>query len=100
MAGGRRPAVKRQLLARAGNPGALYGVPLASGKLGPIALVHEGDTVEIDIPGKRLTLQISEEEMARRGRAWQAPPPKVAGGYLGRYAASVTSAGQGAVLKD
>lgn len=67
---------------------------------GPIALVHEGDTVEIDIPGKRLTLQISEEEMARRGRAWQAPPPKVAGGYLGRYAASVTSAGQGAVLKD
>lgn len=67
---------------------------------GPIALVHEGDTVEIDIPGKRLTLRISEEEMSRRGRAWQAPPPKVAGGYLGRYAASVTSAGQGAVLKN
>ena len=67
---------------------------------GPIALVQGGDTVEIDIPGKLLTLLISKAEMARRRRAWQAPSPKVTGGYLGRYAALVTSAGQGAVLKS
>jgi len=67
---------------------------------GPIALVHGGDTVEIDIPEKRLTLLISKVEMARRRRAWQAPLPKVTGGYLGRYAACVTSASQGAVLKS
>jgi dihydroxy-acid dehydratase len=48
---------------------------------GPIALVHGGDTVEIDIPEKRLTLLISKVEMARRRRAWQAPSPKVTGGY-------------------
>jgi dihydroxy-acid dehydratase len=65
---------------------------------GAIALVQEGDLVEIDISGKRLDLLVSEEEMARRREAWLPPARKVSGGYLARYAALVTSASQGAVL--
>ena len=65
---------------------------------GPIALVQDGDEIEIDIPNKRLTLLISEEEMARRREAWQPPAPRVTGGYLARYAAMVSSASQGAIL--
>ncbi len=65
---------------------------------GPIALVQDGDEIEIDIPNKRLTLLISEEEMARRRGAWQPPAPRVTGGYLARYAAMVSSASQGAIL--
>jgi dihydroxy-acid dehydratase len=65
---------------------------------GPIALVQDGDLVEIDISGKRLDLLVSEEEMARRREMWQPPARKASGGYLARYAALVTSASQGAVL--
>ncbi|MDY7039574.1 MAG: dihydroxy-acid dehydratase, partial [Chloroflexota bacterium] len=66
---------------------------------GPIALAREGDEVELDIPNKRLTLLVSEEEMARRREGWQPPALKVTGGYLARYAAMVTSASEGAVLR-
>lgn len=66
---------------------------------GPIALVKEGDEIELDIPNKRLTLHVSEGEMARRREGWKPPPPKVTEGYLARYAAMVTSASEGAVLK-
>lgn len=67
---------------------------------GAIAVVQDGDEVEIDIPRKRLTLLISEEEMAQRRKAWRPPAPKVTSGYLARYAAMVTSASEGAVLKS
>ena len=67
---------------------------------GPVGLVQEGDEIEIDIPGQKLTLSISEEEMARRRKAWERPAPRVTSGYLARYAALVTSAGQGAILKS
>ena len=66
---------------------------------GPIGLVKEGDTIIIDIPGRKLNIDISDEEMAERKAAWIQPPPKVTGGYLGRYARLVTSASTGAVLK-
>jgi dihydroxy-acid dehydratase len=66
---------------------------------GPIALVREGDEVEIDIPNKRLTLHVSEQEMCRRQEAWIAPSQKVSEGYLARYAAMVTSASEGAILR-
>ena len=66
---------------------------------GPIALVQEGDEIEMDIPHKRLVLHISEEELAHRRAAWQAPAPRVTGGYLARYAALVSSASTGAVLE-
>lgn len=66
---------------------------------GPIALVHEGDTIEIDIPGKRLELDISPEEWQKRLDELKLPEPKVKKGYLGRYAGLVTSAVKGATLK-
>jgi dihydroxy-acid dehydratase len=66
---------------------------------GPIALVQEGDIVKLDIPGRKLTLQVSEEELAQRKAAWVKPAPKVTSGYLARYAKLVTSANTGAVLK-
>ncbi len=66
---------------------------------GPLALVEEGDTIIIDIPGRRLEVGAGEEEMERRRAAWQAPAPKVDKGYLARYAKLVGSASQGAVLK-
>jgi dihydroxy-acid dehydratase len=67
---------------------------------GPIALVQEGDEIELDIPVKRLHLHVSEEELARRRNEWKPLPPKIKGGYLARYAAMVTSAGEGAILRD
>jgi len=66
---------------------------------GPIALIHNGDEVEIDIPAKRLTLHVTEEELARRREAWQPPAPKVTSGYLARYAARVSSAERGAIVE-
>lgn len=67
---------------------------------GPLALVQEGDLIEIDIPRRRLNVKLSEEELAARRSAWQPPPPKVTGkSYLARYAALVTSASTGAVMK-
>lgn len=65
---------------------------------GPIALVHEGDTVEIDIPSGRITLAVAEEELARRRGEWRQPRPKVTTGYLSRYTKQVSSADKGAIL--
>ena len=66
---------------------------------GPIGLVEEGDRIRIDIPGQQLTLLVSEEELTRRRARWRPIPPRVRKGYLARYAALVTSAGRGAILK-
>jgi dihydroxy-acid dehydratase len=65
---------------------------------GPLALVAEGDFIKIDIPGRRLELLVSEEELARRREKWERPEPRVKSGYLARYAELVASASQGAVL--
>ncbi|MDI3281372.1 MAG: dihydroxy-acid dehydratase [Bacillota bacterium] len=66
---------------------------------GPIALVREGDPIEIDIPARRLTLVVSEEELAARRAAWQPPRPRIERGYLARYARLVSSASRGAVVE-
>lgn len=66
---------------------------------GPLALVREGDPIEIDIPSRRLTLHVPEQVLAQRSAAWEAPPPKITGGYLARYMVHVTSASEGAILK-
>ncbi|TWH46656.1 dihydroxy-acid dehydratase [Sporomusa sp. KB1] len=66
---------------------------------GPIALVEEGDMISIDIPGRKLEIKVSDEDMAKRKAAWVQPKPKVTTGYLARYAKLVTSANTGAVLK-
>ena len=66
---------------------------------GPIGLIRDGDRIKIDIPGRRLDLLVSEEELARRREAWSPPEPKVKEGYLARYAELVTSASTGAVYE-
>ena len=66
---------------------------------GNIALIQDGDIIEIDIPNRTLNVKLSEEELAERKAVWVCPPPKVKSGYLARYAALVTSAATGAVLR-
>ena len=66
---------------------------------GPIALVQEGDMIDIDIDNLSLNLRVSEEELARRKAEWKPREPKVTTGYLARYAAMVTSGNRGAILE-
>ena len=69
---------------------------------GPIALVKDGDLIDIDVPAGRLDLLVPEEELARRRAAWSAtggPPPKATGGYLDLYRRLVSSASRGAYLR-
>ena len=66
---------------------------------GPIALVEEGDIISIDIPGNRLNMKVSEEELAKRRAAWMPRKPRVTDGYLARYQALVTSGNRGAILE-
>jgi len=66
---------------------------------GPIAVVRNGDQIEIDIPGKKLNLLISDEELKERLSRWK-PPKKELKGYLKRYARLVTSANTGAAFED
>ena len=66
---------------------------------GPIALVHEGDRILVDIPNNRLELKVSEEELAKRRAQWKPRKPKITDGYLGRYQALVTSGNRGAILE-
>lgn len=66
---------------------------------GPIALVHEGDRILIDIPNNRLELKVSDEELARRKAEWKPRQPRITDGYLRRYCALVTSGNTGAILK-
>ncbi len=84
-----------------GTRGAAIGhvSPEAAGK-GPIAAVQEGDTVEIDIPNKRISLKVPDSEIEQRLARWSPPAPKITEGYLVRYAKMVSSAAQGAVLKS
>jgi len=65
---------------------------------GPIALVRDGDWISIDIPAKRMDLNLSPDELNKRRETWEAPAARVTEGYLARYAARVSSAAQGAVL--
>ena len=84
-----------------GTRGACIGhVSPEAGAGGPIALIEPGDMIEIDIPERRLSLCVDDDELARRKAAWKLPPPKIDYGYLARYAAQVTSADTGAVLRS
>ncbi|MBQ9538850.1 MAG: dihydroxy-acid dehydratase [Treponema sp.] len=66
---------------------------------GPIALVKEGDKITLDINNYKITLEVSDEELAKRKAEWKAPAPKVSTGYLARYAKLVSSADKGAILQ-
>ena len=65
---------------------------------GPIGLVEEGDIIAIDINANTINMKVSDEELARRRANWT-PKTKEVRGYLKRYAALVTSADKGAILK-
>lgn len=65
---------------------------------GPIAFVHEGDIIDIDIYNHSMNVRVSDEEMDARKAGWQPQEPKIQKGYLVRYASLVTSAAKGAVL--
>jgi dihydroxy-acid dehydratase len=84
-----------------GTRGACIGhVSPEASEGGPIALAHDGDQIEIDIPGRKITLMLPDEEIARRRIEWTAPAPRVTGkSYLARYAYLVTSASTGAVTR-
>jgi len=64
---------------------------------GPIAAVHEGDIIHFDIPNRKLTVEVSDAELAERLKSWKKPVPRFARGVFRKYADSVSSAAQGAV---
>lgn len=66
---------------------------------GNIALLQEGDVIEIDIPNNTINAKVSDEVFAERRKAYVAPEPKVKSGWLARYAKLVSSANTGAVMK-
>ena len=66
---------------------------------GPIALVEDGDRIIIDIPERKLVLEIDESAMAERRQKWVPPKGRVQKGYLKRYAQMVTSANTGAIFQ-
>ncbi len=68
-------------------------------KGGPIAILKEGDEIRIDIPARKIEVNLTQTEIKNRLKKWQAPAPKVKTGYLARYARMVSSASEGAVLR-
>ncbi|PMP63680.1 MAG: dihydroxy-acid dehydratase [Caldimicrobium thiodismutans] len=82
-----------------GTQGACIGhVSPEAAEGGPIALVEEGDIIEIDIPGRLLELKVSDEELEKRKKKWS-PPKKKLKGVLKKYYVLVKSASTGAVLE-
>ncbi|HJX31201.1 MAG TPA: dihydroxy-acid dehydratase [Thermodesulfobacteriota bacterium] len=67
---------------------------------GLIALVKEGDIIAIDIPAKKITLQVDQVTLNKRKASWKPPALKIKAGYASRYAKMVTSASTGAVFKE
>jgi dihydroxy-acid dehydratase len=66
---------------------------------GPLAAVRDGDPIEIDIPGRRLNLLVSETELKRRLTDWQPPQPKTTDGVLALYAAMAAAPEDGAAMQ-
>lgn len=67
---------------------------------GNIALVKDGDIISIDMKSCTLRLKVSDEELENRRKVWVCPPPKIKTGYLARYSRFVSSASEGAILKN
>ena len=66
---------------------------------GPLALIENGDLIEIDIPAGRLQVELSEAQLAQRRERWQPPDQSELRGWLARYARMATSANKGAILE-
>lgn len=64
---------------------------------GPIAAVRDGDTITIDVPNRRLAVDLTDEELRQRMADWSPPPPRYSSGALAKYARLVSSASLGAV---
>jgi dihydroxy-acid dehydratase len=64
---------------------------------GPLAALEEGDIVVLDVEGRTLSVELSEDELASRLANWKAPPPRYTTGVFAKYAALVSSASEGAV---
>lgn len=62
---------------------------------GPLALVRDGDLIELDVPGRKLTLKVADDELARRRAAWTPPPKKYERGYGALFAQHITQADKG-----
>jgi dihydroxy-acid dehydratase len=62
---------------------------------GPLAMVKSGDLIELDVPGRRLDLKVSEQDLALRRSVWQAPKPKYQRGYGALFAQHITQANEG-----
>ncbi|MCY2987258.1 MAG: dihydroxy-acid dehydratase [Planctomycetota bacterium] len=83
-----------------GTAGACIGhVSPEAASGGVIGLLRNGDVIEIDIPGRKLSVRLSDAELAERRQHWTAPAPRYKTGYLAKYTAMATSASTGAVLK-
>jgi L-arabonate dehydrase len=65
---------------------------------GPLALVRNGDMIELDVEARTLHLDVSDDELARRRQTWQAPPPHDVRGYVKLYCETVNQADQGVDL--
>ncbi len=66
---------------------------------GPIAVIKNGDEITIDIPKRKLEINLNKNQLSKRLKAWKSPQPKVKSGYLARYARMVSSADKGAILE-
>jgi dihydroxy-acid dehydratase len=86
---GRFSGATRGLMAGHVAPEAIAG--------GPIAALREGDTIVFDIPNRRLDVELSDEEIARRLTAWTPPAPRYTSGVMAKYARLVSSASEGAI---
>jgi dihydroxyacid dehydratase/phosphogluconate dehydratase len=62
---------------------------------GPFAFVRTGDVIELDVPARRLHLDVPDDELARRRAAWKQPPPRTARGYGAIFAQHVSQANDG-----
>jgi len=67
-------------------------------KGGPLALLKDGDEIIIDIPGRKLDVNLSQAELEERRKSWRKPCPRIKEGYLARYSKLVSSASKGAIL--
>ena len=84
-----------------GSKGASIGhISPEAAQGGLIAVIEENDQIKIDIPAKTIELLVSEQDIEKRFTKWEKPEPKIKTGYMARYAAMVSSAGNGAVFKD
>jgi dihydroxy-acid dehydratase len=89
MTDGRFSGATRGLMAGHVAPEALSG--------GPIAALREGDTIVFDIPNRRLDVELTSDEIAKRLKAWTPPAPRYKTGVMAKYAQLVSSAANGAV---